>query len=214
MFISLLGPIARSDAGDWTRYRGPNGSGVSADEAAVPTKWSATENMKWKIKLPGPGHSSPIILGDKILITCWIGYAAGEGSSGDQQDLRYHLLCLDRTDGKTIWDKEVKPALPEENYRGMFTQHGYTTHTPATDGERVYAFFGKTGVVAFDLKGEQLWQTSVGTERNNKGWGSASSPILYKDFVIVLASIENSALVWSVTTRPRGERTTHPLRRR
>jgi outer membrane protein assembly factor BamB len=77
----------------------------------------------------------------------------------------------------------------------MFAQHGYTSHTPASDGQRVFAFFGKTGVVAFDMEGNKLWQSSVGTESDPRGWGSASSPILYKNLVIVPACAESEALV-------------------
>ena len=77
----------------------------------------------------------------------------------------------------------------------MFTQHGYASHTPVSDGQRVYVFFGKTGVLAFDLDGKKLWQTSVGTGSGPHGWGSASSPILYKNLVIVTASAESESLV-------------------
>ena len=73
----------------------------------------------------------------------------------------------------------------------MFTQHGYASHTPVSDGQRVYVFFGKTGVLAFDLDGKKLWQTSVGTGSGPHGWGTASSPILYKNLVIVTASAES-----------------------
>ncbi len=114
---------------------------------------------------------------------------------GDQKDLRLHLLCLDRKDGRAVWSKAVEPALPEEEYRGMFTQHGYATHTPVSDGESVFAFFGKTGVVAFDLTGKKLWQSKVGNLLDSRDWGSASSPILYKNLVIVTASVEDDAII-------------------
>jgi outer membrane protein assembly factor BamB len=77
----------------------------------------------------------------------------------------------------------------------MLTEHGYASQTPASDGERVYVFFGKSGAVAFDLTGRKLWQTSLGTDSNQKRWGSASSPILYKDLLIINASEEGHAIV-------------------
>ena len=77
----------------------------------------------------------------------------------------------------------------------MFAEHGYATHTPASDGQRVYVFFGKTGALAFDMDGNQLWQTSLGSESGARGWGTASSPILYKNLVIVPATAESEALV-------------------
>src|SRR5208283_3592621 len=106
-----------------------------------------------------------------------------------------HVICLDRDTGKVLWDQSVAAVLPEDPYADMFTQHGYASHTPVSDGKRIFVFFGKTGVLAFDLEGKQLWQTSVGTGSGSRGWGTASSPILYKNLVIVHASAESNALV-------------------
>ncbi|MEO8498106.1 MAG: PQQ-binding-like beta-propeller repeat protein [Planctomycetota bacterium] len=193
--LALLAIATSSAAADWARFRGPNGSGVSEDTAAVPATWSATENLKWKVALPGPGSSSPIIVGDRIFVTCWSGYGVERGNPGNQKELRLHLICLDRNSGKTIWSKAVEPVLPEDQYGGMFAEHGYASHTPVSDGERVYVYFGKTGALAFDMEGNQLWQTKIGTESDRRGWGSASSPVLYKDTVIVTASVESKAVV-------------------
>jgi outer membrane protein assembly factor BamB len=182
-------------AGDWPRFHGVDGNGISADTQPLPVKWSETENLRWKYKLPGPGSSSPIVVGRRVLVTCWTGYGLNPDNPGDEKDLRRHLICLDRDSGKVLWDQAVAPVLPEDPYSGMFTQHGYASHTPVSDGQRVYVFFGKTGVLAFDLDGKQLWQTGVGTGSGVHGWGSASSPILYKDLVIVTASAESQSLV-------------------
>jgi outer membrane protein assembly factor BamB len=180
---------------NWTRFHGSDGSGVGVETGPLPTKWSETENLKWKVKLPGPGSSSPIVIGKRVIVTCWTGYGADPNNEGDEQDLRRHVLCYDRDSGKLIWDKEVKPVLPEDSYSGNFTQHGYASHTPVSDGERVFVFFGKTGVLAFDLDGNKLWQTSVGTGSGMMRWGTASSPILYKNLVIVPACAESTSLV-------------------
>lgn len=182
-------------AGDWSRFRGPNGSGVSEDRAATPVTWSETQNVKWKVDLPGPGSSSPIVVKDRVFVTCWSGYATERGGSGDLEQLKRHLMCFDRATGKVLWNAAVPAKLPEENYRGMFAQHGYASHTPVSDGESVFVFFGKSGVLAFDWNGKQLWQTLVGNESDRRGWGTASSPILYKNLVIVTASAESEALV-------------------
>jgi hypothetical protein len=193
MFVVACSAVAT--ASDWPRFHGVNGSGVSADKHALPSKWSETENLKWKVKLPGPGSSSPIVVGDRVYVTCWSGYSTGGVEEGDEKDLRRHLICLDRETGDVIWDKSVEPVLPEDSYGGQFTQHGYASHTPVSDGERIYVFFGKTGALAFDLSGKQLWQTSVGTGLGARNWGTASSPILYKDLLIVPASAESHSLV-------------------
>jgi outer membrane protein assembly factor BamB len=187
--------LGRAPASDWPRFRGPNGTGISPDAKPTPTQWSDTENLKWKLALPGPGSSSPIIVGDRVFVTCWTGYGLDARDPGDQQNLKRHLICVDRQTGKIAWNKTVAPVLPEDPYEGMFTQHGYASHTPVSDGQRVYAHFGKTGVAAFDLDGNQLWQTSVGTESGAMGWGTASSPIVYKNLVIVTASAESESLV-------------------
>jgi outer membrane protein assembly factor BamB len=186
---------ATASAGDWVRFRGPNGSGVSPDDMPTPVKWSDTENLKWKAQLPGPGSSCPIVVGNRVIVTCWSGYGLDGRNPGDQKNLKRNLLCIDRETGKTIWSKEIDPVLPEDRYGGMFAENGYASHTPVSDGERLYVFFGKTGVLAFDLDGNKLWQKSVGTGSDPRGWGSASSPVLYKNFVIVTASAESKSLV-------------------
>jgi hypothetical protein len=191
----LLACSAVATASDWPRFHGVNGSGISADKQALPSKWSETENLKWKTKLPGPGSSSPIVVGDKVFVTCWSGYETTGDDEGVEKDLRRHLICLDRDTGNVIWDKTVEPVLPEDPWSGTFPQHGYATHTPVSDGERIYVFFGKTGALAFDLNGKQLWQTSVGTGSGSRGWGTASSPILYKDLLIIPATSESKSLV-------------------
>jgi len=182
-------------AADWPRFHGENASGVSLDTRPFPTTWSDTENLKWKVKLPGPGSSSPIVVGDRVVVTCWSGYAADPGHEGEESDLRRHVICFDRDTGKVVWDQVIEPVLPEDPYANQFTQHGYASHTPVSDGKRIYAFFGKTGVLAFNLDGKKLWQTSVGTGSGSRGWGTASSPILYKNLVIVPASAESESLV-------------------
>ena len=189
-----ISPLA-VEAGDWTRFRGPNGSGISPDDSPAPTTWSPTENLQWKVALPGPGSSCPIVVGDRVYVTCWTGYGTDQREPGEQQQLRRHLLCLNRTTGQVLWDKSVEPVLPEDDYGGMFAQHGYASHTPVSDGERIYVYFGKSGALAFDLDGNQLWQTIVGKELDPHNWGSASSPILYKNLLIVTATAESEALV-------------------
>ena len=180
---------------DWLRFRGPNGSGISTEDAATPTEWT-TDSLKWKAELPGPGSSCPIVVGDKLLVTCWSGYGMDRnGDPGEQSKLRRHLICFNKKTGDKIWSKAIEPVLPEDRYGGMFAEHGYATHTPVSDGKHIYAFFGKTGVVAFDLEGNQIWKQGVGTESGARNWGTSSSPVLYKNLVIVPATAESESLV-------------------
>lgn len=183
--------INTAAAADWARFRGPDGSGI-AESATPPTSWSDSDKLKWKTPLPGPGTSSPILVGDRIFITCWSGYA--DGSNGGPGNLKKHVVCLERETGKILWDSEVKGEPQVDNYQGFMQQHGYASQTPVSDGQSVFAYFGKAGAVAFDMNGKELWQVNLGRSANAKNWGSASSPILYKDYVIINASEESHAI--------------------
>jgi len=180
------------DAADWPRFRGPAGAGVSL-ETGLPVEWSATRNVAWKAPLPGPGASSPIVLGGRVFLTSYDGYGVSETSPGKPDDLERRVLCLDREDGRVLWNKKVKSVLPAQPYEGFLTEHGFASSTPACDGERLYVFFGRSGLLAFDLDGRQLWQADLGSGKN--GWGSATSPVLYDDLVIVNAFVESRSLV-------------------
>jgi outer membrane protein assembly factor BamB len=180
-------------ASDWRQFRGPNGSGIAAIDSMPAATWSDSQNVKWKVALPGPGSSSPIVAGERVFVTCYSGY--GDGSSGSSPDkLQRHLVCVDRTTGEILWDKSVPTELPEDPFGGYLTEHGYASSTPATDGERLYVFFGKSGALAFDLEGKQLWQVNLGKLSNNRRWGSGTSPVLYKDAVIVNAAGESRSV--------------------
>lgn len=189
--LALAVTLACGEAADWPQFRGPTVSGVSA-EKGLPTKWDAKNGIAWKTEMPGPGTSSPVFIGDHIFITCYTGYNVPGKPQGQQADLRRHLLCLDRKTGKIQWDKEVEAKLPE--LARTRDEHGYASSTPAADSERVYCFFGKSGVFAFDHTGKQLWHADVGDKIDPNNWGSATSPILYGDLVIVNACIENGSL--------------------
>lgn len=181
---------------DWLRFRGPNGSGIASDSDSTPVKWGPEENIKWKASLPGAGVSSPIVVGDRVFVTCYSGYGIDRQNPGDIENLKRHLVCVDRKSGEVLWEKSVKATLPEDPYSGMgVPSHGYASHTPVSDGTNVYVFFGKSGAFAYDMEGNELWKKSVGTKSDNKRWGSSSSPILHEDIVIVTASAESRALV-------------------
>ena len=194
MSFILLAASSVAVAADWPQFRGVNGSGISSDAKPLPLHWSETSNLQWKLDLPGPGLSSPIVVGDRVFVTCWSGYGTSREELGDLDKLKRHLLCIDRKSGKTIWDKSVPAVMPEDEYRGMFAEHGYASHTPVSDGQRVYAFFGKSGVHAFDTDGNLLWSKNVGEDSDPRGWGTSSSLILYKDKLIVTASIESRTI--------------------
>jgi outer membrane protein assembly factor BamB len=184
LWLSLAMP---TQAADWPRFRGENGSGLAAAGAKPPIEWSESKNLKWSAKLPGPGKSSPIVVGNRVIVTCW-------SSDNPPENLKRHLLCFDRETGNELWSKSIEPEKADEDFRGMFTENGYASHTPVSDGQRIYAFFGLDGVRAFDMDGNELWHTTVGEGRDRNGWGTASSPILYNNLVIVPACSESTAI--------------------
>jgi outer membrane protein assembly factor BamB len=192
LLAAVPGPSSASD--EWPRFRGPDGSGLAAGDARPPTNWSATSNLKWKAALPGPGSSSPIIWGERVFVTCYSGYGNGSSGAGPEK-LQRHLVCLQRNTGNISWDKSVPAELPEDEYSGNLREHGYASNTPVTDGERVYVFFGKAGVLAFDFEGRQLWKVNVGKQSSNRRWGSGASPILWQDLVVVNAAEEGRSVL-------------------
>ena len=177
----------RSD--DWSRFRGPLAMGVS-DAKNLPEKWSQSSGIAWKTPLPGAGASSPIVYGNKIFLTSYTGYFVPGEDGGSLDDLQRHLLCLDLSSGKVLWDKAIAAKLPEEE---RIRDHGYAANSVAVDAEHVYAFFGKSGVFAFDHAGKQKWQADVGEKTH--GWGTSASPVLFGDLVFINASVESESLI-------------------
>ena len=180
-------------AADWPRFRGPNGDGSTA-ETNLPLKWGVRENVTWRAELPGPGSSSPIIVGNVIYLTCYSGYGIDVKSPGEPEKLVRHALCLNRADGKILWKKDIRHSAPDKAYTGTYiTQHGYASSSPVSDGQNVYFFFGPAGVFAYSIRGQELWQANVGEKAHD--WGNGASPILHGDLLIVNAAIEGDSLV-------------------
>lgn len=174
---------------DWRSFRGPTGQGISKSKE-LPLTWSETDNIAWKTPLPGPGASSPVVFGDRIYLTCYTGYFVPGEEGGSLEELKRHLLAFQRADGAPVWDRPVAAKLPEEK---QIRDHGFAANTPAVDAERIYTFFGKSGVYAFDHDGKELWHADVGSSTH--GWGTAASPVLYKDLVFINASVESESLI-------------------
>lgn len=181
LLIASLGGMTM--AADWPRFRGPTGFGTS-DDPNIPVEWSDTKNLAWKLKLPGAGFSSPIVVKGRVFVTCY---------SGTRADLKRHLICVDLRSGKVDWSKSVSSDSAEAAIASFGTNHGYASNTPVSDGERVYAFFSNAGVVAYDLDGKRLWSKTVGAE-NRSMFGSGASPILYKQLLIVPAGAESESI--------------------
>jgi outer membrane protein assembly factor BamB len=168
LLLLLVASAAR--AADWPGWRGPRGDGHS-DETNLPTRWNETENIAWKVPVPGKGHSSPVVWGDRVFLT-----------SALEKEQKRVLLCLDRRTGKTLWEKTVVTSPLEKKH----DLNSYASATPVTDGKHLWvSFFEQPRIVlaCFDLEGNEKWRVSPGSFSSIHGF--CSSPVLYKDTVIL-----------------------------
>jgi outer membrane protein assembly factor BamB len=154
----------------WTHLRGPAGQG-HIDDVKVPLEWSEDRNVLWKTKLAGMGNSSPMIWGDRVFLT-----GASEGGA------ERYVMCIRASDGKTLWQKTAARGLPVERTHGW---NGYASASCAIDGTHVVAFFGTPGVFCYDFDGKELWSKKLGIFASAAGWGTAASPFIYQDTVIL-----------------------------
>jgi hypothetical protein len=189
--ILLTAAACPSLAENWSQFRGQGGN-ATADKAQTPLNWSATKNIAWKSALPGRGASSPVTWGDRVFLTAYTGFGTDETNTSDKSKLRLHVICIDRRNGEINWDRSIPASEHTQKFSRRIQDHGYATGTPVTDGKAVYAFFGVSGVVAYDFDGNQLWQATVGT--GTAGFGSASSPVVFENLLLVNASIESKTV--------------------
>ena len=192
--LLFSGLLARSAEGadDWLRFRGPDGSGASPATGLALT-WGDGKNVLWEAKLPGRGASSVIIVGDRAFLTCYSGYGLDKNNPGDKGDLKLHLVCYDARKGSKLWDQSVESTESVQGYGRFVALHGYASSTPVSDGRSVYAFFGPNGVIAYDLEGKLLWRKKLG--KKTHVFGTANSPVLYENLVIINAGVESGRLV-------------------
>ncbi|MDP2053263.1 MAG: PQQ-binding-like beta-propeller repeat protein [Acidobacteriota bacterium] len=151
----------------WSRWRGPSGQG-QVPAGQYTDRWSATTGVQWKVAVPGSGNSSPIVWGDRIFLT-----------TARDQGQRLSMLAFARKDGAKLWETDI----PQNGVESPHVKNGYASATAATDGELVYASFGRHGLVAFDFGGKIVWHRKFGVIDNYHG--PAGSPVLYKDRVFI-----------------------------
>jgi outer membrane protein assembly factor BamB len=210
LVLALVAPINAQRATDrWPSFRGPSASGV-ADGVRLPDSWNVKDrrNVRWSVELPGLAHSSPIVWGDRVFVTAAISSRAGatfkpglygEGTASEDRSVhRWVLMALDRRTGAIAWQQTAYEGVPREKRHIKAT---YANATPATDGRRVVAFFGSQGLYAYDMSGRLLWKKDLGVLNTGAydlpeyEWGTASSPILYNDRVIVQCDTQGESFV-------------------
>jgi outer membrane protein assembly factor BamB len=175
----------------WPQWRGPLNTGMALGDA--PLTWNDTSNVAWKVPIPGRGHSTPVIAGDRLFVTTAIptGAAAPDGrlrSGGGNADAgiehRFEVVAIDRNSGKTLWRRTATVATPHEGYHRSYGS--FASNSPVTDGTRVYAFFGSRGLYAYSLDGTLLWQKDFGVKlRMDNGWGEGTAPTLFENRLIL-----------------------------
>lgn len=208
LFLVSVVPT-RVSAQNWPQFRGPGASGV-VETGAAPVKWDAEKgaNLRWKTEVPGLGHSSPVAWGNKIFVTTAI-------SSDPKPETRYGLFgdvapvkndpkhtwkiyALDSQTGKILWERTAAEGVPKVK------RHPKSTHadsTPATDGKYLVALFGSEGLYCYDLKGKLLWKQDLGVLDSgwfydpDYQWEHGSSPIIYKNLVIVQADVQKDSFI-------------------
>ncbi|HTM47525.1 MAG TPA: PQQ-binding-like beta-propeller repeat protein [Bryobacteraceae bacterium] len=204
LFLLALAAVAA----EWPQFRGPSGGGAASGSPPVEWNGESGKNILWKTEIPGLGHSSPIIWGDRIFLTSAVP-AAGEsalklGLYGDVKPVEgegpqsLEVYCLDRASGKILWKRAAYDGQPKVK------RHPKSTHanpTPATDGKHVVVFFGSEGLFTYDLNGQLLWNKDFGVldsgyfRAPDAQWGFASSPVIHDGVVVIQADVQKNSFV-------------------
>jgi outer membrane protein assembly factor BamB len=210
--LSLPGGKVQADSAQdyWPAWRGPLASGVSTT-AQPPLTWSETQNIKWKVPVPGQGTSSPIVWGDKIFFLTAIdtgrpgtpapvaGTAADpnapppfHGGKRPKTFYKFDVVCLDRATGRVLWERTAREEVPHE---GHSPEHGFASYSPVTDGVHVWAAFGSRGVHCYDVNGVHRWSRDLGRMTTKLMFGEGSSPALTGNTLIVVMDQEGGSAI-------------------
>ena len=189
-------------AKNWPQWRGPEWTGV-APHADPPAQWSETQSVRWKIKIPGRGHATPVVWGDKVFV---LTAAPSDKPVQPKRDptppvqaptrrrrrgprtvrpdrvLKFMILAVSRRNGAVLWQRTVRE---EEPHQGAHTTGTWASNSPMTDGKHVYAFFGSRGLHCFDMQGKAQWSKDFGKMNTKMNFGEGSSPALHGDTIVV-----------------------------
>jgi outer membrane protein assembly factor BamB len=197
----------------WPQWRGPLSNGF-APRANPPIEWSEQKNVRWKIPLPGQGHSSPIVFGDRVVLTAAVPFGEARSPVYDSapgvhdsvpvtHTHRFVVVAVNRRDGRILWQKVVREEFPHE---GGHVTGSLASNSPVTDGELLWAFFGSRGLYCLDLNGELKWQKDLGRMHTLHAHGEGSSPALHGDTLIVNWDHEGDSFLYAFDKRTGKER--------
>lgn len=205
----LAGPLAQERrGGEWPAWRGPLANGA-APRGDPPVSWSEGQNVRWKTALPGKGHSTPIVWGDRVYLTAAVPYGEilpGGDTDADgahdnvpaAQRMHFVVLAIDRASGTIAWQRTVRSERPHDS---THETGSWASASPVTDGERVYAFFGSAGLYGLDLQGRVLWEKDFGDMHPLHGHGEGSSPALDGHTLVVNWDQEGESFVVALDSR-------------
>ena len=169
----------------WPQWRGPLGTGVGP-QADPPLNWSETNNIKWKIPLPGEGDSTPIVWADRVFVLCAIPVEKQSAQAGKETapngTYRFTVICVDRSSGKVLWEKVARETSPHE---GRQENNTFASASPVTDGKLLWAFFGSRGLHCYDFDGNLRWEKDFGLMKTKMGFGEGASPALSGNTLII-----------------------------
>ncbi|HVR30844.1 MAG TPA: PQQ-binding-like beta-propeller repeat protein, partial [Thermoanaerobaculia bacterium] len=212
--LALVAGSASGRSDNWPAFRGADAMSQAADDPRLPETWSATENVAWKTPIPGLAWSSPVVWGNRVYLTTVVSegeveepqkglYFGGNRPEPPQDVHHFKVIALDTATGQTVWDKTVLSTRPQ------FPKHlknTFASETPATDGERIYAYFGNVGVYALDLDGNLVWEQPFEMVRTRYGWGTAASPIVHGDLLFIVNDNEDTSFLAALDKRTGEER--------
>ncbi|MCS1407171.1 MAG: Outer membrane protein assembly factor BamB [Verrucomicrobia subdivision 3 bacterium] len=189
--LSCLTALAQTN---WPQFRGLSAFGLGEDGKGLPDTWDEKKNVAWKTSVPGLGWSSPVVWGNQIFFTTVVSegeveppkkglYFGGDRPEPPKAIHHWKVLCYDFESGALVWNTELKSGAPSSS---VHLKNTFASETPATDGERVYVYFGYQGLYCLDFSGKVLWKKTWDPYKTRLGWGTSASPVLYKDRVFIV----------------------------
>jgi len=199
----------------WPQWRGPFATGA-ANDANPPKTWSETENIKWKVPIPGMGHATPIVWEDRIFIQTAVqgempetpqqeneevenppeesrrGRRRGRRRSTPQPNFKFNLITYNRSNGDVIWQKTLRGIAPHE---GIHSTASFASNSPITDGEHIYAYFGSRGLYCLDMDGNLIWEKDIGLMMKSGTFGEGSCPIIHGNTIVILQDHEGQSFI-------------------
>lgn len=202
--VAVLAVDPDEPDGYWPSWRGPHGNGVA--RGAAPTSWSDDENVRWSRFVGGRGFSTPVIHGDRLILTTAIDLERERSPAPftRHRDRKLHeqalsVRCLDRIDGQPIWSVRLSERRPHEHHHARYGS--YASPSPVTDGEHVWVSFGSLGAACLDLDGEEVWRKDIGPLSIKGQFGEGSSPVLLEDAIVFLCDHRGDSFILALDKR-------------